>query len=219
MSRRIRKRQLVIVVPGVKYIHSDLNLLQRLILFIYHFTHTINPPYNYPKRWKHKFDRGNRAVLWLKWNRGITPLSKWIGVMKLKKKIKENKDKYDVIRIVGISMGGEIALEAARFFDDGVIKKIILVCSPNQKNHITLKRTKVINMYSKYDLIAKFGILIFAPFHGGKKLYGNTVRNIKIPKFSHGKFCRDETINSGNWKGKTVTQVINRFLMGAVPKF
>ena len=82
----------MIVVPGVKYIHSESNFFQRFILYLYNFTHTINPPYNYPKQWKHKFDRKNRKVLWLKWNRGITPISKWLGVVKLKRVIVQNKE-------------------------------------------------------------------------------------------------------------------------------
>ena len=207
------KNEVVIVVPGAKYINSRNGLTKNLILLFYMSTRILSPVYfNYAKRWAKKFEKEGREVVWLRWDRGFTIWSRWLASAKLKKEIIKYKQKGFVVKIVGISLGGDIALRALRDLGDNVIEKIVLVCSTNTDSFIEEENTKVFNIYSTFDLFVKLMTKLIAPIHGGVVLDGRSVENVSIEDFSHDEFCSDEAIKKGKFKGKLITDIVKEFL-------
>lgn len=207
------KKEVVIVIPGAKYINSRNSITKNLILSFYRTTRVLNPVYfNYAKKWAKKFEKDGREVVWLRWNRGFTIWSRWIASSKLKKEIIKYKQKGFVIKIVGISLGGDIALRVLRELGDDVIEKIVLVCSTNTDSYIEQENTKVFNIYSQFDIFVKLMTKLIAPIHGGVVLGGKSVENVSIEDFSHDEFCSDEAIKIGKYKGKQITDIIKDFL-------
>ena len=109
-------------------------------------------------------------------------------------------------------MGGEIILEAIKKDHPQNIKKIILVCSINETRNIAEKNIKVVNIYSLNDRFAEDAIQIFSLFNGSKKLDGDNVININLPKMEHADFCANAAIPEGKYKGKTPADIVNKFL-------
>lgn len=205
------KEEIVIVIPGAKYLSSRARPLQHIIVFLYGLTRILKPVYtNYAREWAGEFSKKRRKVFWLRWNRGFTVWSRWLGIRRLKHVIRQY-DRRHTVKLVGISLGGDIALEAAKDFD-GLVSKVVLICSTNTVRNVSFARTEVINIYSPYDLFAEIAAKILAPINGGTVLEGKNVKNILIEGFSHDEFCANERIKSGPFKGKTITQLVNRFL-------
>ncbi len=208
----IKKEEIIIIVPGAKYIKSRAKFMQKLILYFYYLTRIYKPVYyNYSKKWEKKFDSPNRKVFWLHWGRGISSISKFFAKRKLARLISHYKNKD--ISLVGVSLGGEIILELLPELKNHEIKRIILVCSTNENKNINFNSTEIINIFSEKDLFAKFAIEILSPFHGGQRLYGKNIKNVLIPEMTHDEFCSDSYIKKGIYKGKSVTSVINSFLI------
>ncbi|MFC1727869.1 alpha/beta hydrolase [Nanoarchaeota archaeon] len=207
----MKKKDLIIIVPGSNFRGSKKKTIKRIIVYLYSLVHIFRLIYyNYAKLWTKKLDKKGRKLIWLHWSRGITQLSIFFAVKKLNNLIKQYKNRYN-IKLVGISLGGEIIQEAANKFDDDSIKKIILVCSTNEHKKTNLK-TKIVNIYSSYDIFAKLSSIILNPIHGGTVLSGENVKNIDLPKFTHHEFCEDAKIKKGKYKGKTITNLIDYFL-------
>jgi hypothetical protein len=206
------KKDLVIIIPGAKFVGSKNGNLQKTILFFYRLVRTFKPVYyNYAKAWAKSFKKASTDTFWLHWSRGITPLSRWFAVKRLNYIIQHYSKTHNV-KIVGISLGGEIALETLKRFDTSKIKKLILVCSTNEQATGPRSNIPVINIYSENDLFAKFVIKILAPFHGGQKLLGTNIKNVILPDMTHDEFCSNAKIKSGKFKGLKVTDVINKCL-------
>jgi pimeloyl-ACP methyl ester carboxylesterase len=206
------RKEIVIVIAGSKYISSRAKLTQHLIIFLYGLTRVLKPVYhNYAREWTNEFKAEDREVMWLRWNRGFTIFSRWFGIRRLKHVIRHYDKKHD-IKLIGISLGGDIALEAAKSFDDGTIKKIVLICSTNTTTQLDYKNIKVVNIFSPYDIFAKIAAKVLAPIHGGIILQGKNVKNIPIENFSHDEFCANKKIKSGKYKGWTITRLINQLL-------
>jgi hypothetical protein len=207
------KKEIVIVIPGAKYINSRNSIIKNLVLLFYRTTHVLSPVYfNYAKKWAKKFENKNRKVIWLRWNRGFTIWSRWLATSKLKKEIVKYKQDGFVVKIVGISLGGDIALRALRELGDNIIEKIVLVCSTNTDSYIEQENTVVFNVYSPFDLFVTLMTKLIAPIHGGIVLGGKSVENVCIEDFSHDEFCSDEIIKKGKFKGKQITDIIKEFL-------
>jgi hypothetical protein len=207
----MKQKEVVIVVPGAKYIKSRAKFIQNLIYIFYKATRIFKPVYtNYAKEWAKKFDNNNKMVFWLHWSRGITTFSKWRAIKRLKRLIKI----YDShpIKLVGISLGGEIILELLSKWENHSVKKIILVASTNENKNVQINNTKIINIFSRKDLFAQLSIGVLSPFFGGQKLNGKNVKNIILPNITHDEFCSDVKIKEGKFKGTTITELINRFL-------
>jgi len=206
------EKEIVIIVPGAKYIKSRAKFMQKLILLFYRLTRIYKPEYhNYSKEWQMKFNSDNRMVFWLHWSRGISFISKFFAKRRLLKLIKQYQNKR--IKLVGISLGGEIILEVLQKIKNHSVKKVILVCSTNENKNIKLNSTKITNIFSEKDLFARFAIEILSPFHGGQKLYGKNVKNVLIPEMTHDEFCSDSKIKKGKYKGKSITEIVNSFLV------
>ena len=207
------KREVVIVIPGAKYINSRNSLMKNLILLFYRTTRVLNPVYtNYARKWARKFEKDGREVVWLRWNRGFTIWSRWLASSKLKREIIKYKQKGFVVKVVGISLGGDIALRVLRELGDDVIEKIVLVCSTNTDSFIEQRNTRVFNIYSPFDLFVKIMTTLIAPIHGGVVLGGESVEYVCIEDFSHDEFCADEVIKKGKYKGKTTTDIVKEFI-------
>lgn len=206
------KKELLIIIPGAKFVGSRNGYLQKTILFFYGLFRNFKPVYyNYAKTWANALRSKDRATLWLHWGRGITPLSRWFAVKRLNHLVRHYSKTYNV-KIVGISLGGEIALETLKKFDNLKIKKIVLVCSTNEQSTGPRSNIPIVNIYSENDLLAKFAIKILAPFHGGQKLLGTFIKNIILPDTTHDEFCSNAKIKSGKFRNLRVTEVINKFL-------
>ena len=110
----MEKEELVIVVPGSKYIQSKSKNIQKFILDFYNLVGISEPIYhNYTNEWVKKINKGGGEVICLHWDRGITQISVFFAVRKLKNIIREYKNTRD-IKLIGISLGGEIVLEALK---------------------------------------------------------------------------------------------------------
>ncbi len=207
-----QKKELIIVIPGAKYIRSSLPFIQKTILFFYHLTNTRDPVYsNYALTWKNKLYKKNRQVTWLHWGRGISAISTWFAVRKLKKIINKYKNTH-TISIVGISLGGEIALETLKFFPDSTFDKIILLASINGHAKIKNNTVRIFNLYSLNDTFAKISTKVWAPVHGSMILNGKNVTNVEIDGMSHDQFCSDALIREGRFTGKSIFEVVNSYL-------
>lgn len=208
------KKEVVIVVPGAKYINSRNNIVKNFILLFYRTTRILKPVYfNYAKKWANKFEKEGREVIWLRWNRGFTIWSRWYASAMLKGKIISYRKRGYAVKVVGISLGGDIALRVLRELGDNVIDRIVLVCSTNTDNFIEQENTKVINIYSPFDIFVSLMTKIIAPIHGGVVVGGKSVENICVEDFSHDEFCSDKLIKSGKFKGRLVTDIIKEFLV------
>lgn len=204
------KKELIIVIPGVKFVGSVVNMLQKATLTFYKFTHIHDPAYfNYGAYYADILDNHSREAIWLHWGRGITPISKWLAVKRLNGIIKEYRKNYK-IKIVGISLGGEVALEAGKKWDDGSIDRIILISPTIENIFVKFNKIKVFNLYSDYDLFAKISARVLSPFRGG--IIGKNISNLEIPNFGHDAFCADKKIEYGKFKGKRISQVITKLL-------
>ena len=203
-------KKIIIIVPGAKYIKSRSNFMQGLILVFYKLTRIMHPvDSNYAKDWRYFFSRKDERVIWLHWGRGFTNLSKWFAVRKLKRLLK-HYESYS-ITLLGMSLGGEIVLEAAESFP-GKIKRVIVIASTNEKKKFNLGDTPVINIYSIKDFFQKLAVKTLSPIAGSVNLVGSNVLNIRLPNLAHDEILANKKIKSGKFKDKTILEVVNYFL-------
>jgi len=204
------RKDLVIFVPGAKYIKSKYDLLEKSIIKFYELTNIRQPVYiNYAKLWEKRLKKSSNEVIWLHWNGGISFISKYLATRKLKRIIKHYKNTHN-IHVVGLSLGGEIVLESAKDLDKQ-IKSIVLLCSINKNKNINLK-LKILNIYSPDDLFEKISVKVMSPFQGGVLLKGKNVKNISIPHLRHEDFCLDKVIKNGKYSGKRISSIVNSFI-------
>jgi hypothetical protein len=207
------QKEVVIVVPGAKFLSDNNHLTRSIILFFYGIMHVLKPIYNnYAKEWGSKFERRNRKIIWLRWNRGFTIWSRWAGASILKKEVLKYHKKGYKIKIVGISLGGDIAIRVLNKLPENTIDRIIFICSTNTNKKISKPGTKIFNIYSPYDLFVVISTRILAPITGGILIEGPLVKNIAIEHFRHDEFCADEIIKTGKYKGKRITDLVKEFL-------
>lgn len=205
------KKKLVIVILGAKRIDSKFHWLKKVLIFLYNklgISHLSF--YKRERMWKQRFYSKDRDVIYLHWGRGITAISRFFAIRRLERIIHKYKNTHEIC-LVGYSMGGEVALEAANKFD-GIIKKAFLVFSPNEKSKTSFKKTKIINIYSPFDFFIQTAIKVLAPLTGNQKLIGENITNISIDNFEHFEALSDKKIDKGRFRGKTVTELINELI-------
>jgi len=206
----MKKKDLIIFVPGAKYVYSKYDFLERAIRKFYELTNILNPiRFNYALLWQERLRKTDNEVIWLHWNGGVNLISKFFAVRRLKRIINHYHSTHN-IKLVGLSLGGEIVLEAAQKLPSK-IQKIVLLCSTNEHIHQTIK-VPIYNLYSPDDLFEKFSAFVLSPFHGGVRIYGEKVKNIILAKLRHEDFCKDSLIRSGKYKGLKVSEVVKLFL-------
>src|SRR3989338_3114816 len=121
------KKDVIIVVPGVKAL-SKWPRVARIMGYALCRALGFKPVYeDHLKIWEKKICFGKSKILFLSWSRNPDPLSKLMAVRKLRNLINSLKDSK--IKLVGISIGGEIILEAIKGGHFKNVKKVILVCS------------------------------------------------------------------------------------------
>ncbi len=206
------QKEVVIVVPGAKYIQSKIVFFQKFVLFFYRLVNIKNPVYkNYVQDWESKISKPGRKIVLLDWDQGLAPWSLWLAKIMLKLQIFKHLEEGYTVNLLGFSLGGEIVINTINDYKDGEINKVVLVCSVNTDNTMDKNITKFLNIYSLHDLLATLAIKLFAPVHGGSVLKGNSVKNISIDNFGHEQFCTNEIITDGQHKGKRITDLINDF--------
>jgi len=209
----MKQKEVLIIVPGAKYLSTRSSIVRSLILLFYKTTRILNPVYtNYAEEWSAKFKKENREVVWLRWNRGFTIWSRWSASKMLMREVLEYKKRGYKIQVVGISLGGDISLRVLDKIEDGYIDKIVLICSTNTQKKVKKTKTKLFNIYSPYDLFVRLATRVIAPISGGIILEGDSVENVCIENFSHDKFCSDDVIEVGKYKGKRITDIVKEFL-------
>ncbi len=205
-----KQKSIVIIIPGAKFIKSKNKFIQLVILWLYKLTGTLHPVYsNYADGWKEFFSRKNSHVIWMHWSRGFTKMSKFFAVRKLCRLLRQYKN--EKITIVGMSLGGEIALESSEKFKN-LVKKIILVGSTNEKKKFDTGKTKIINIYSKKDKFQRMAIELLSPFFGSVILDGSNVKNINLPGVAHDEFFANKCVSAGRFKNKTISEVIEYYI-------
>jgi len=204
----MEKKKLIIVILGAKKIRPHYHWLKKAFIFLYNkLGLSALSSWQLEAKWKENFYSGDREVIYLHWGRGISSLSRFLALRKLKKIIKEYQNTHDIY-LIGHSLGGEVALEACNIFD-GIIKKAILVFSVNQRKNIKIKKTKIVNIYSPVDFFVQTVIRVLAPLTGNQKLIGNNIANISLNEFRHEELFSNKKISGGKFNGKTVPQMIN----------
>ena len=164
------KKEVIIVVPGVKGLSEWPRLAAKACYLICRILN-FRPAYeDHLNAWKKKIGIGKNKVIWLQWSRTPDLLSRYIAVKRLRKLVNSFKNRR--IKLVGISMGGKIILQAIKNNYCRNIKKVVLVCSINETRKFAEKGIKVVNLYSPSDNFAEVAIEIFSFFNGSKKLYG-----------------------------------------------
>ena len=206
------KKEVVIVVPGVKGL-SKWPRPVRTAVHLFCKALSLSPVYeDHAKIWETKIISPGNKVVWLKWSRNPDVLSKLIAVRNLRNLI--NSFRNYKIKLVGISIGGEIILEAIKGRHFKNVKKAILVCSINEVRKIYEKNTKIINLYSSRDGFAEAVIEALSFFDGSKKLLGSNVANIDLPDMDHADFCTDNVIHGGKYGGQRPSDIVNKYLKG-----
>ncbi len=204
------KKSVVIVVPGVKAL-SKWPRVARIIGYTLCRALSFKPVYeDHLKIWEKKIRFGKSKILFLSWSRNPDPVSKLIAVRRLRNLI--NSLKNFKISLVGISIGGEIILEAIKGRNFKNVKKAILVCSINETHRISEKKAKIINLYSSRDGFAEAVIEALTMFDGSRKLAGKSVVNINLSNMDHADFCIDAEIPKGKYRGKRPSDIVNEFL-------
>jgi hypothetical protein len=207
----MKKERLVIFVPGAKYIHSKFDLLERIITKFYELTNIKQPVYvNYARLWEKRLKKVPNEVIWLHWNGGISFISKYLAVRRLKRIINHYKNTHN-ISIIGLSFGGEIVLEACKE-SQREVKSIVLLCSTNEVRKPNIK-IPIFNIYSPRDTFEKISTKVLSPLNGSVRLYGKNVKNISIPNFRHEQFCIDGLITKGKFKNKRLSDIVNSFIL------
>ena len=203
------KKKLIIIVPGVKPLSQWPRLIARTCHSLIRLL-SLRPVYeDHAKIWKGKINDGKSNVLWFSWNRNPDVLSKLWAVKKLQRLINSKSEK---IKLVGISIGGEIILEAIKGKHYKNISKAILVCSINETRKIGEKKIKIVNIYSSSDGFAEAAIETLSFFNGSRRLAGKNIININLPKMDHVNFCANSIILRGKYKGERPSDVVNEFL-------
>ncbi len=206
------QKEVIIVVPGAKYIQSKILFVQKFVLFFYRLVNIKNPVYkNYIKDWEPYLKKDNRKIVLLDWDQGLAPWSLWLAKLMLKVQIFKHLNEGHTVNLMGFSLGGEIVINTINEYKDGEINKVVLVCSVNTDNTMDKNITKFLNIYSPHDLLATIAIKVFAPVHGGSVMQGDSVKNISIDNFGHDNFCINDMIENGTYKGKRITDFINEF--------
>jgi hypothetical protein len=210
LLEKFMKKELVIFVPGANYLRPGKNWFEDLILGVYRIIGIENPiKKSYSPIWIKALKKNNRDVFWLHWSGGLTLLSKWLAVRRLKKLINHYKNTHN-ISLVGISLGGEIVLETLPEFEK-IVKSAILLCSTNEKTKIK-SNIKIFNIYSPDDFFEQIATKFLAPLNGGISLSGKHVKNISLPGMRHENFCFNDLIPSYPYKGKRLSYLVNKFL-------
>ena len=203
------KKELIIVVPGVKGLCEWPRLIAKPFYSMCRFF-GLNPVYeDHPKIWKNKIKDPKSDILWFNWSRNPDLISELLAVKKLQWLIESKKQK---IKLVGISLGGEIIIEAIKGQHYRNVKKAILVCSINEIHKFKEKKVKIINIYSASDHFAEAAIETLSLFIGSKRLSGKNVTNINLPGMEHADFCIDKIISRGEYKGKRPSDIVNEFV-------
>lgn len=207
---KTQKKEMVIVIPGPHFLRGFSKTFHRIILKLYDFTHISHPVYyNYARRYAEIFHHKGKEGIWLHWNRGLSPVSKLLAVRRLRRVIRKYKNTHD-IKLVGISLGGEIALEAVKKLRESDVKKIILICPVIEDTRIRFKKIDIFNLYSNHDVFARIASKVLSPVHGNFK--SDNIMNIEIPNFAHDDFCKNEKISNGKYRGKRVSDVVEELL-------
>jgi len=207
------QKEVIIVVPGAKYIQSKILFFQKFVLFFYRLVNIKNPVYkNYIKDWEPYLKKDDRKIVLLDWDQGLAPWSLWLAKVMLKMQIFKHLEEGYTVNLMGFSLGGEIVINTINEYKDKEINKVVLICSVNTDNTMDKTVTKFLNIYSPHDLLATIAIKVFAPVHGGSVMQGDSVKNISVDKFGHDNFCINDVIENGAYKGKRITDLINEFL-------
>ena len=114
-------KEVIIIVPGAKDLSAWPKLIQDIVIFLSRIF-KFRPTYtDHVQVWKKKLVFKRKEVVWMHWGRGIGFISKWFAKRKLRRLL--NHYEHHRVKLVGISLGGDIILEAIRSCKFGNIKK------------------------------------------------------------------------------------------------
>lgn len=193
------RKKITLYIQGVNYLSSPKPLLQRLLNLGYRF---INAKPNYKVArpdWLTKENTHSEEVIAVEWKADLNPASKASAIKELKKTISFYSAEHTII-LVGTSLGGLIATKALAGFSGKEVSNLILVGAINTRRKLSLEGIRVLNIYSKEDLLARLATRISAPMHGSQELEGENILNIEISKARHDELFGDLRIPAGIYK-------------------
>lgn len=209
MHNKMKKEDLIIIVPGVKELDLFPKTIRRIALVISHYL-KIFQPIKKTHFWHvvKYFRSANKRVVVVHWSRGFLKRDLNYGTKRLSHIINKYKNKYN-IKIIGISLGGLITLKTLEKIKNVAISKVILLASPTPKTNINYPIT---NIYSLADGLQKFASSLYTPLDKTRELECKTGVNILLPKMTHEDLCNGNKIPFGKYKGKTSLELIEEFL-------
>ncbi|MFH1358691.1 MAG: hypothetical protein ABIH37_02285 [archaeon] len=205
----MKQKEIVIIVPGAAPLTKYPIFIRYLFFSILYFLRIKPIKEDHADIWGRKLLRKN-GFIWFYWSRKVDNFSLKIAERRLKKVLDSYKNKN--IKLVGISIGGQIILETLMKKSYDNVSKIIFIGSINGYHKINFKHKKIINLYSKKDFLTYISIKILSPFHGSRRLYGKNIKNIILPNLTHNQICSDAKVEKGRFKGKSITQIITQLL-------
>ena len=149
------KKEKIIIVRGAKTIEKHSRILRDLYMPILKrfFPELIILDDNYTKIWKKNLEKRNRQIIILDWDGSIDPISKYRAMRKLNALLKKNgKGK---VKIIGISMGGDLVLDTLNKENVKDVDRVILIASKADK-----RDEKKLNKYLSLRLNQAFDISI-----------------------------------------------------------
>ena len=205
-----KKKDVIIIIPGTKALVAWSRPVQFISKFLAKIFRLNLVSKDHPRYLHGKFNSKKHKIVWLRWSRGITGFSRWFGKKRLKKLLRKNRKRN--VKIIGISMAGDLILEVFRENIYENVKKIILIGAVNTTKVIDFKHPLIINIYSKKDKFSRFATRLISPINGGKILKGKNIKNIQIPSFTHEDFCYDCSVKEGKYNGKKISDIVRKFL-------
>ncbi len=206
----MKTREVIIIVPGVRGLLKWPWIVQGIVNFLSRLFKVEVILIDHPRFWREKIRLKNTKVVFVHWNRGISNISLWIAKRRLLRRLRKYKN-YNV-KIVGISLGGQIVLDAIdeSYFEN--IKKVVLIASVDSHKKVDFPSPPIVNIYSKADTFGHIGEVILFPFSRTVLLKGKNVKNIHLPGVAHVDFCNDNYLKEGKYKGRQVSDIVKGFL-------
>ena len=170
------KKEIVIFVPGALNLPKWPTIIQD-ICFLFDNLFKIKPCLDdHVAVWKERSFFKKPNFIWMHWKRGIGPISKFFAKRELRRLLHCYQNEN--VKLIGISLGGDIILKTLKKNRYSNIKKIILVGSINEIKNINFEHPQIINIFSDKDKFAQIAIEVYFPIHGGERLFGKNVVNM-----------------------------------------
>jgi|GEM_PF-3905843 hypothetical protein len=193
-------KEKIIIINGSNYPRSDIPWVQKLIMSLWYKIFNVVPFYEKENdKWLKLIENNNREIVYFNW-----PGQVWPSVVnKAGRQLALFVKDKGPVKIISTSLGTQVALKASKYAPN--ICKIISLAGAYTPYPISID---FIDIYSTSDHLANLGrgLLSFFFFKKIKR------REVILHNIRHDQFHEDITISEGEFKGFTMSGLINHFL-------